>query len=118
MTIETNDIKVKIKLLKSETILAQATVILGNVWEEHGWKVLKSDRQHPRFQEFLWIQAPSYKFLGKYREIVFIDDLKLYEGVTEKIYDAYCLARSKQPNLGVKEEEIKTEDVDLDNIDL
>ncbi|KKQ23744.1 MAG: hypothetical protein US40_C0007G0058 [Candidatus Roizmanbacteria bacterium GW2011_GWC2_37_13] len=117
MTITIDDITVKIKLLKSETILAQATIILSDVWKEHGWKVLKSDRLHPKFQEYLWFQAPSYKFMGKYWEIVFIDDNKLYEAVIEKIYDAYCLARSKNPTQNEKEETI-TEEVSLDDIDL
>jgi len=117
MTITINDIEVKIKLLKSETILAQATVIIGDVWKEHGWKVLKSDRLHPRFQEYVWFQAPSYKFMGKYWEIVFIDDNKLYEAVIEKIYDAYCLVRSKNPAQG-KDDETVTEEVNLDDINL
>ena len=117
MTITINDITVKIKLLKSETILAQATVILFDVWKEHGWKVLKSDRPHPKFQDYLWFQAPSYTFMGKYWEIVFIDDNELYEAVIEKIYDAYCLARSKNPARSEKEE-IVTEEVNLDDINL
>lgn len=118
MTITINDIIVKIRLLKSETILAQATVILFDVWKEHGWKVLKSDRSHPKFQEFIWFQAPSFKFLGKWSEMVFIDDSELYDEVIAKIYDAYCLARSKDSNRGLKEEEINTEDVDLGDINL
>jgi hypothetical protein len=115
MTITINDITVKIKLLKSETMLAQATVILFGVWKEHGWKVLKSDRQHPKHQDFLWFQAPSYRLGSVWHEIVFIDDLELYEAVIEKIYDAYCLARSKDPNQD-KEDENATEEVNLDDI--
>lgn len=117
MTITINDITVKIKLLKSETILAQATVILFDVWKEHGWKVLKSDRIHSQFQDYIWIQAPSYKFLGKWNEIVFIDDSRLFEQVMEKIYDAYCLARSKNPNQGTENETVN-EEVNLDDINL
>ena len=117
MTITINDITVKIKLLKSETILAQATIILFDVWKEHGWKILKSDRLHPQFQDFIWIQAPSYKFIGKWNEIVFIDDSKLFEQVQEKIYDAYHLARSKDPNYRV-ENQISTEEINPDNINI
>jgi hypothetical protein len=117
MTITINDITVKIKLLKSETMLAQATVILFGVWKEHGWKVLKSDRQHPKHQDFLWFQAPSYRLGSVWHEIVFIDDLELYEAVIEKIYDAYCLARSKDPNQG-KEDEINTEEINPEDIEL
>lgn len=118
MTITIDDITVKIKLLKSETMLAQATVILFDVWKEHGWKVLRSDRLHPRFQELIWFQAPSYRLGSSWHEIVFIDDLQLYEAVIGKIYDAYSLAKSKQPDQGIKEDEINTEDVDLESINL
>ena len=122
MTITIDDITVKIKLLKSETILAQATVILFDIWKEHGWKVLKSDREHPKFQEYLWIQAPSYKYFGEWREIIFIDDRQLYEQVQEKIYDAYHLARSKQPNQYPTDKEEKQdateEKIDIDSIPL
>jgi len=118
MTITINDITVKIKLLKSETILAQATVILFDVWKEHGWKVLKSDRPHPKHQDCLWFQAPSYRLGNSWHEIVFIDDLELYEAVIEKIYNAYHLAKSKQPYQGEKDEGINPEDVDLGDIDL
>lgn len=117
MTITIDDITVKIKLLKSETILAQATVILFDIWKEHGWKVLKSDRLHSKFQEYIWFQAPSYKFIGKWNEIVFIDDSKLFDEVIGKIYDAYCLARSKNPNQG-KDDETVIEEVNLDDINL
>jgi len=117
MTITINDITVKIKLLKSETILAQATVILFDVWKEHGWKVLKSDRLHSQFQDYVWIQAPSYKLGGKYCEMAFIDDRKLYEALMEKIYDAYSLAKCKDPNSGV-EEQIPTEEVNIDDINI
>ncbi len=118
MTITINDITVKIKLLKSESMLAQATVILFDVWKERGWKVLKSDRPHPKFQDYLWFQAPSYRLGSNWHEIVFIDNLDLYEAVIEKIYNAYHLARSKQPDQETKEEKINPEDVDLENINL
>ncbi|MCL4389857.1 hypothetical protein M1345_00520, partial [Patescibacteria group bacterium] len=98
-------------------ILAQATVILFDIWKEHGWKVLKSDRLHSKFQEYIWFQAPSYKFIGKWNEIVFIDDSKLFDEVIGKIYDAYCLARSKNPNQG-KDDETVIEEVNLDDINL
>lgn len=94
--IHQSDIKIKIKLLSSETILAQATIILFDIWEEHGWKVLKSNRIHPDFQEELWIQAPSYQRSGGWKEIVFINDPQLYNQVQKKIYDAYHMAKTKK----------------------
>jgi len=95
MNIPPQEIKIKIKLLDSPTILAQATVILFDCWEEHGWKILKSSKIHPDFQEEIWIQAPSYHIGGGWREIIFITDRDLYEAVLSKIYDAYHMAKTK-----------------------
>lgn len=119
MIIHPNDIKIKIKMLNSETLLAQATVILFDVWEEHGWKVLKSDRMHPVFQEEIWIQAPSYKKFGNWKELVFISERDLYDKLQEKIYDAYCMARNKNEGqesvVNNQNEEINIEDIPLRN---
>lgn len=99
-----DDIRISIKLLNSQTILAQATVVLLGFWEEHGWKVLKSNEAHKKFGDCLWIQAPSYQIKNKegkreWKEIVYVNDRRTYELVEEMIYDAYCLARSKKEGL-------------------
>lgn len=117
------DIKIKIKLLNSKTILAQATVILFDVWEEHGWKVLRSNRIHPIFQEKIWIQAPSFqskKNHDDWKEMVFINDRKLWEQVLEKIYDAYHMAQTREIDQKSvkKSNQRSTEDVDPDEIPL
>jgi len=99
-SIHPSDIKVRIKLLNSDTLLAQATVFFFEVLETHGWKVLKSNRMHPIFGEEVWIQAPSYKRQknGKtdWKEIIYITDKKLYEQILEKIYDSYHMTRMKK----------------------
>lgn len=100
-----HDIKVKIKLLNSETLLAQATLILFDVWEEHGWKVLRSNKMHPVFQEEVWVQAPSYKKFGDWKPIVFINDRKLYDQVQEEIYNAYRMVKLKKEGEESIEEE-------------
>jgi len=118
-SIHPNDIKVQIKLLNSNTLLAQATVIFFETLETHGWKVLKSNRIHPNFGEEVWIQAPSYKRHknGKtdWKEIIYITDKGLYEQVSEKVYDAYHLARTRKAGEESieenKAEEINPEDV-------
>ncbi len=114
MKIDPSDIKIKIKLNSSATILAQATVILFDTWEEHGWKILNSNKIHEIFQDKVWIQSPSYNAYGKWRELVFIDDLDLYNSVQEKIYRAYKYLKDKEeslsPKTGLTEE-------DYENID-
>lgn len=115
MGITISDIKIKIKLLKSETVLAQATVILFDVWEEHGWKILKSNRIHPVFQEKVWIQAPSYKKFGDWKPLIFINDRKLYEQVQQKIYDAFFMAQNRKEGQDSLEKE-KNEKVNPEDI--
>jgi len=90
-----SDIKVKIKLLNSETLYAQAEVILFDYWHEKGWKVLKSSRSHYQFGENVWIQAPCFKVGSQWKEIVFIENRDVYELVQEVIYDAYHMAKFK-----------------------
>ena len=114
-----NDIKVKVKLLNSANLLARATVILFDCWEEHGWRVMKSTKMHPRFGEEVWIQGPSYKTVLGWKEIVFINDLDTWELVHEMIYDAFHMARSKkegQEGLQSKSKDSTNEEVNPDEI--
>jgi len=90
------DITIQLKLLNTGNLLARATVVLFGVGEEHGWKVMKSNRMHPQFGDDVWIQSPCYHASGKWEEMVYISDKKLWEQVHEKIYDAYFMARNKK----------------------
>jgi hypothetical protein len=94
--IDINDISIQIKLLDTGNLLARATVILFGIWEEHGWRVMRSKKMHPQFGEEIWIQSPSFKTSVKWQELVFINNRKLWEQVQEKIYDAYFMARNKR----------------------
>lgn len=103
------NIKVKIRLLNSETLLAQATVIFDDLIEIHGWKILRSSKIHPEFQEKLWIQSPSYKQRDSWREIVYILDRRLNDEIQRRIYDAYHMAKTKKLGLeGVRQMEEET----------
>lgn len=103
------NIKVKIHLLNSETLLAQATVIFDNLIETHGWKIRRSKFMHPEFQEKLWIQAPSYQQKGNWREIVYISDRQLNDEIQRRIYDAYHMAKNKRLGLeGIRQMEEET----------
>ena len=116
-----NDIKVTIKLLDSENTFARATVILFDYLEIHGWRVMKSSRMHPRFQENIWIQGPSYKTVAGWKEIVFITDRNSWELVHEMIYDTFHMARSKKEGSeGLQSEKtnLTNEEVNPDEIPL
>jgi DNA-binding cell septation regulator SpoVG len=98
MKIDPQDIKVKIKLLKdSGNILAQASITLFDCWTEHGWRIMKSKHLNSLFEEYIWIQSPSFKVGTVWKEIIFIDDLKLYDKLQEKIHDSYLLEKRKHP---------------------
>ena len=94
-----DDIRIQVKIINSKNLLARATVILFGIWEEHGWRVMKSTKMHPQFGEEIWIQAPSYKTIKGRKEIVFINDRKTYDMVMEMIFDAYHMARSKKEGI-------------------
>jgi len=112
MNIDPNDIQIKIKLLKSEATLAQVTVILFGEWVEKGWRISKSRIEHPTFHEYLWIQTPSYSTgYGKWQDIVFIENKRLYEEVQAKIFDAYQREKNKE-NIVTDFDEIDPKEVD------
>lgn len=99
-----DNVQIRIKLKDTDKLLCQATVIFFDVIEIHGWRVMKSKKSHERFGEQLWIQGPSINIWGKWKEIVFINDRNTWELIHEMIYDAFCMARSKQEGQkGVKD---------------
>lgn len=106
-------------MLNRPTLLAQAQVIFSDVVETKGWKIMPSNRMHPRFQEEIWIQAPSYprgKVNGKevYNETVWINDRELYNQIEDKIYDAFCMKRNKEDGeKGVAEAMKQDEEIDI-----
>jgi len=115
MNIDPNDIEIKIKLLKSEATLAQATVILCGQWVEKGWRISKSKNEHPTFHDYIWIQPPCFHSSGKWQEMVFIDNRQLYDEVHTKIFDAYLREKNKENIVG-DFDEIDPEEVDKANV--
>ena len=115
MTINTSDIEIKIKLLKSEATLAQVTIILFGVWEEKGWRVSRSKIEDQSFHDYVWIQPPSYRSgSGKWQGLIFINDRQLYQEVYTKIYDAYVREKNKEM-AGADYDDINPEEVDKVN---
>lgn len=112
--IDPNDIEIKIKLLKTGSTLAQAQIILFDEWIEKGWRVIKSNNEHPTFHDYVWIQAPCYKSREKYQEMVYIDNRRLYEEVHAKIFDAYLREKNRENIIGDLND-IKPEEVDKIN---
>lgn len=106
--INRDDIKVKVVIINAGILIARATVILFDIWEEKGWRILKSVKAHPTFREELWIQAPCFKTTNNkreeiWKEIIYINDRSIWELVQEMIYDAYFMAKSKKAGVdGVK----------------
>lgn len=104
-----NDIKIKITLSDKKPMLARATVVFFDIIEIHGWRVLESEHEHPQFGERIWIQAASFKVFKNWKEIVYISDKRSWELVNERIYDAFCMARSKRIGTEGMEAAEKTE---------
>ena len=98
MKIDTDDIQVKIKLIKSSQTLAQVTLVLFDQWEEKGWRVSKTNYENPIFHDHIWIQPPCYKSDEKWNPIVFINNPRLYQEIQQKIYDVYYQAKNMADN--------------------
>jgi len=99
-----NDIKVTVKILNSGNLLARATVILFECWEIHGWRVMKSTKMHPDFQENIWIQAPCFKTTNSegekvWKEVVYITEKATWKLIHGMIYDKYCIAKNSKDGL-------------------
>lgn len=105
--------------MKHPWILARATVIFLEVVETKGWKVLRSTKRHPRFQEELWFQAPSFPRGTKngkpdWEETVWVADRRLYEEIEEKLYNSYRSARDKEEGKdGAIEAMNQSEEIDI-----
>lgn len=113
MTININDIEIKIKLLNYDTIFAQATLIICRDIEIKGWKVLKSNRPHKYLNAYVWIQAPSIKAGSSWKETVFINNESLYREVEMKVYEKYLEEKERQGFTFTEEDERKIEEMSL-----
>jgi len=112
-----DDIKVKTVIVNSGSLVARATVTLFDVWEEHGWRIMKSTKAHPTFGESIWIYPPAYQTTdskGKkvWKDIVYVSDRSTWELVHEMIYDAYCMNRSRKEGLAGVESQENSENID------
>jgi len=68
--------------------------------------------EHQTFHDHIWIQPPCYPSgSGKWQEMVFIDNRRLYEEVQAKIFDAYQREKNKENNVN-NFDEIDPEEVD------
>lgn len=107
--IDISDIEIQIKLPKKHgNVLAQATLVLFEVIEIHGFTVSKSQVLHKKFQEQIWVQPPKIRYGVFWKTISYCRDENLWQQIEEKIYDKYCLLRSKYPE--------KNEDIDINDI--
>lgn len=113
-----DDITIKIRLLNRSWLLAQATVIFSDIIETKGWKILRSTKRHARFQEELWIQAPSFQKAIKngkeiWDEIIWVNNRDLYDQIEEKIYNAFCAKRNKENGEEGVAQAMKGEEIDI-----
>lgn len=107
--IDISDIEIQIKLIKKQSnVLAQATLILLDTIEIHGFTISKSQVMHKRFQENIWIQPPKNRYGMFWKTIAYCRDEQLWQQIEEKIYDEYCQIRSKHPS---NNEEINLDDI-------
>lgn len=93
MDTSVGNIQIKLNLRDKGRLRAQVEVIFGQTIETKGWRVMQSNRLHPKYQEYIFIQPPSYKTAKGWRPIVWTDDKELYTKIEDEIYDAYSKAK-------------------------
>lgn len=75
--------KIKIHLVEKGFLLANATVILGDLLELRYWRVNRS-----KFDDSIWVQSPSVQGFG--RSFYFwIQDKSIQDLLSEKIIQSY-----------------------------
>ena len=97
-TISIDNIDVYVKLINNGFDFAHANIIICKVFEIHGFRISKSQKLHPKFQEMIWIQFPKYPIGGFYKYLIFVTNKKLYNDIEEKIYNQYNLKRQQSDN--------------------
>lgn len=113
-----DDVSVKVKIVGSDKLLAQAQVIFGDLIETKGWRIMPSHVAHPKFQEKLWIQPPVYKAGFKWHPLVFVTDELLYGQIEEKIYNTYQSVRRNTPPDFKPTDQLSNEEAEIKEIDI
>ena len=113
MSITIDDIEIKLKIGNSKGLLARATVIICECIEIHGWRICESKHIHKKFQEYIWIQPPSYRATTGWKPMAYINNRKLYDAIEEKMYNSYHQKRQSQQ---VNDADTGTKDIDLNEI--
>lgn len=83
-----DDIEVHIKISKTKSALAIASLRICKEIIIHGFRVSQSNVMHSVLQEKIWIQPPSTG-APYWKKTVFIENKTLWNEIEEKIYDAY-----------------------------
>lgn len=106
--IDISDIEIQIKLAKKPgNVLAQASVTFLESIEIHGFTISRSQHEHPKFQEKIWIQPPKIRVGIFWKKITWFQE-DLWVAIEEKIYDKYHLLRTAYPQ--------NNEEVDIDDL--
>lgn len=115
MSMSIDDVTVTIKLLREpKTILAQATLTFYNLIEIHGYTISNTQKIHPKFGEFVWIQPPRQNTYGLWIKLVFIKNKDLWAEIEQKIYDTYCQTIANNPTRSISNaEEVNPDDIPI-----
>ena len=114
MNINDESVKITITMKDKDNLIANATVSVKT--EIYGWITIKnfciwkSPILNDRIQEQINITPPSFRGVGKFHPLIFVEDEKLWHALESRIYDAFHLERSKKSmdgnNEGVDPEDI------------
>lgn len=87
MTININEIEVKIKFLEDAKLKAIIGLDFGD-FVIRGFRMQTSDFENRKGQK-LWLTPPSYQSKNKWHPMFFMPDKSLWEKLEDKIFEEY-----------------------------
>lgn len=114
MSINYEDISIKVKVIEGQKLKAIISVDFGD-FVVKGFRVMVSQYTNPKGDN-LWLTPPSYRSTGgKYHPIFFMPNKSLWESLQAKIWDEYYKQTDAhfKKRMNVQEETIDISDEDI-----
>lgn len=113
-TVDEKHLKISIHFKDKEKLLANATICLETLeygpLTIKGFQIWKSSQINDRLGEAINITPPSQPLYGRYITLLFFEDEQKWFKLERRIYDAYCLAKTKRAG---RDEYIDPKDVPI-----
>lgn len=114
---EDEDVKIIVFLNSKDNLIARVNISLklntSSFITIKGFVIWKSEWIHPKFQEQINFTPPRLYLYGKWSDIVFFEDKQKWFLLEEKIYLAYCKAKSEKDKKLIASEDINPDEIPI-----